>query len=160
MLADNPTAGLQARVAPTSTVPRATPKEAMPDCSISGRPFRCLNLATSFQTNLGAPASTRSECGSNPSFRDNENRSSALADTDASASSLHHVGQAAFMAGSLRPILLRRCLSRVALSVISKLFPQFVLASPINVNAPLTIFTHQGHLCIKALPISCALCSR
>lgn len=114
--ADIPANGRQEAVADARTEPSATPNDVIPARSISVSPLRCLNLAISLQTNLGTCASSRSECGSKPSFRDSENRSSALAEADASASSLHHVGQAASMAGLLSPMPWRRCFSRAAFS--------------------------------------------
>lgn len=141
-----PRTGRHDSVAPNRTPPSDTPNEVIPDRSNSVSPLRCLNLAASLQTNLGAPSSRR-ECGSRPSFRDSENRSSAFADCEPSASSLHHRGQAALIAGSLSPKVLRRCLNCVALSVSRKtvslwsLFPLYLRA--------LMILAHSQNACLK-----------
>ena len=92
------------RVATESIPPNALPKELMAISSVSLSPAKCLNRVSSCQTNLGPSLDASSERGSRPSFRAKENRNSVTADGDASASSLHHVGQAAFIAGSLSPI--------------------------------------------------------
>src|SRR5262249_17342074 len=70
---------------------------------------RCLNRASSFQTN--STSSWKSDFGLSPSLRAMVNRNSALADCDESASSLHQAGQAASIRGSLRPASFRRFLS-------------------------------------------------
>src|SRR2546425_3764646 len=83
----------------------------MPARSCSPSAVACLNRASFRHTKRGSAASSNSEWGSKPSLRAREKRSSAWADDDASAASLHHVGQAASIANSLNPNLRRRLLS-------------------------------------------------
>ncbi len=73
---------------------------------------RCLNLALSCQTN--STRSPISDFGFNPNNLASVNRSSARADGEAAASSLHQAGHAASIACSLRPALLRSAFSFLA----------------------------------------------
>src|SRR5208283_3368780 len=114
-LAVRPSIGCAAGVPATNRVPTALPKEIIADSSRSPSPERCLNLASSFQTNRGW-ASSSSELGSIPNFLASENRNSSRAEAEVSPSSLHHRGQAASMARPLRPSFFSRSLRFLAVS--------------------------------------------
>ena len=69
-------------------------------CSVSV--VRRLNFPSPRHTNRGR-SSSRSDWGSSPSFLARENRSSARAEMELAASSLHQSGHAALIAGRLKP---------------------------------------------------------
>lgn len=100
------------------TEPRALPNDVIADSSRSPSPDKCLKRASSRQTKRGCCSSSSRDRGSNPSFRATEKRKSIRADTEVSASSLHHRGHAALIARSLRPSLFRRDLSWLAFSLV------------------------------------------
>src|SRR5258708_5991517 len=73
-------------VAEIRTLPRATPNDVIAAFSNSLSPDSRLNQASSRQTKRGSPSSSSRDRGSNPSLRESEKRSSALADEEVSAS--------------------------------------------------------------------------
>lgn len=106
-----------------NAVATARPNEAMPACSTSSSLTRCLNRASSRQRKRGSSLWESSELGSSPSRRAMPKRSSARADGDPSASSLHQRGHAASIAGSARPRCFSWARSCAALSMIPPRFP-------------------------------------
>jgi len=78
------------------------PKDARAPCSKSVSAESRLYFVLSRQTNVGG-SSRIMDRGSRPSFRAREKRSSLRAEADASASSSHHSGQAAFIADWEKP---------------------------------------------------------
>ena len=105
--------------AEANAVATARPKEAIPACSRSFSLARCLKRASSRQRKRGSSSSPSSEPGSSPSLRATPKRSSARAEGDASASSLHQRGHAASIARSARPRFLRWARSCAALSMVA-----------------------------------------
>ncbi|GJD92486.1 hypothetical protein BHAOGJBA_6040 [Methylobacterium hispanicum] len=81
--------------------PSETPKEARAARCSGFSVERCLNFASSFQTN--STRSPRRPLGETPSLRASAKRSSARPEASPEASSLHHVGHAASIACLLRP---------------------------------------------------------
>ncbi len=100
----------------------AAANEVIPARSTSLSPLRCLNRPSSRQMNRGS-ASSKRDRGSSPSFRAREKRSSTFAEGDISASSLHHVGHAASIAGSASPKFFSRRLSCFAVSFKLNAYP-------------------------------------
>lgn len=77
------------------------PNDVRMACCSAVSPVSRLNLAVSFHTN--STRSPNKDRGESPKLRARVNLSSAWADRELAASSLHHFGQAALMAWSLRP---------------------------------------------------------
>ena len=84
-------------------LPKAVPKALMADCVSFESLRKFLNLAESSQINLGVSLSSNVR-GSSPSLRARLNLRSACEEADSSADSLHHSGQAALMADSVKPV--------------------------------------------------------
>jgi hypothetical protein len=105
-------------------VATARPKDAIPACSRSVSLARCLKRASSCQRKRGSSSSASSEPGSSPSLRATPKRSSARADSETSASSLHQRGQAALIAGSDIPRFFSLVRSCAALSMV---VPRYLL---------------------------------
>ena len=101
----NPVISVRCGVARTRRRRIETPKEVRADFCASSSVTRCLKSASFFQTN--STLSPSSAFGESPSLRASVNLSSAHADRESSASSLHHAGQAGIDALSLRPARLR-----------------------------------------------------
>lgn len=96
-------------------LPKAVPKALMADCVSFESLRKFLNLAESSQINFGVSLSNNVR-GSSPSLRARLNRRSACEEADSSADSLHHSGQAALIADSVKPVdLISRFLNSPAL---------------------------------------------
>jgi len=126
--------------APVKALARDAPNDASADFSKSVSPVRRLNLA-SRQTKRGSPSSI-SERGSRPSFRASEKRSSAFADGEFTASSVHHPGQAASIAESPNPRLCSDDLS---------LFASFANRLPLrlSLSGNVSQSVNYAHNCIR-----------
>ena len=100
------------RVAPSTIEATARPKELIPVRSISFSSEMFLKRASSPpQRKRGSSSAPRSERGSIPRRLEIPNRSSAWAEGEPSASSLHQAGQTASIAALLSPSASRRFLS-------------------------------------------------
>ena len=115
--AEIPTTGPLSGDARSTRRPTVMQKEVSIDCCSPPFTRRCLKRASSFHTN--STLSPSKDLGDSPRFRARANLSSTRAERETVAASLHQAGQAALMAGSLKPACLslrRRALASLSIS--------------------------------------------